>query len=181
MAIKLPLAELSFSADFFQKTSVIARNGTESLVPVVETIFSASSLNPGTHSLTIQLTNNGNFTLDSFNILEDSTNNTQVISGSVPTNTQAVSPSGGGEATQSASQSSIPITSGSQAPKSALPNTSSSSRTNIGLIIGACVGAAAFGVLVTIAMFLFLRRLKLRRRLLDIYSDSSVILSDGTS
>lgn len=69
----LPLAQVSIQVDSSQPIEFFAFNGTDILSPSMATIFSSVPLSPGTHTLTMELINAGNLTLNSFSVYSSST------------------------------------------------------------------------------------------------------------
>lgn len=142
LSTSFPLAEVSVDLDGSTSNIVVISNSTDPQ-PIIQTIFESPILDSGNHAFQAQLlNNNGNFTLSSFSISGSNNSNGSTSS--------TVFPTGGSTSSQS------------QAPTLA-SSPSHPSHTNVGLIVGSCVGVAAFSVLVTVVVFVFLRRLKRRR------------------
>lgn len=128
-----------------------ASNGTNSSPPTLQTMFTTPGLSSGAHTLTVQLVNDGNLSLNAF-----------IVFGSTGTENQnPLSPSNQTQSrTQTTASPSSDVSSSSTQSESTPRNNGG---TTVGTVIGASVGAAMFSILITIILFFFFFKLKCNR------------------
>jgi len=125
---------------------VIAASNSSAVAATTGVIFSSANLQYGSHSLNLQLQNNGNLTLDYFRV--------QAINGNISTNgTQA---NGTGSPPSSNNTDSNGLTGASN------PVKDQNKRSVTGRIVGGSLSAVLL-VLLLIALFRYWKRRKLRR------------------